>query len=332
MELISVIIPAYNAEKFIEKTIKSVIAQTYSNFEVIIVDDGSTDNTKQICKKLSEQDERIKLFEKKNGGVSKARNYGIEKANGEYIMFLDADDTYESTMLEKMYTKMTEENVDIVRANYYIKTVDKNISNKDRFQERKYQKEEIKKDLIPLMLEEKIRCYVWLLMIKKHFVVEFNHELHIFEDANFYLNMFSIVDSVYMLNEPLYCYNKQNESSLTKKNISKNIDNMLLANQIMKTTLKKHHIKTDENVKRLDTRILIDIVNYIYVIQYQENFKSAIKKYKEISQNETFEKMKQNYINNYASKKEKIFTEAILKRKYLLFHILCIIKNLKNKK
>ena len=85
--LISVIIPVYNTEKYIEKCIDSVINQTYGNIEIIIIDDGSTDNSPNICDELSIKHNNIKVFHKKNGGVSTARNYGLEKANGNYILF-----------------------------------------------------------------------------------------------------------------------------------------------------------------------------------------------------------------------------------------------------
>ena len=92
--LISIVIPAYNAEKFIEETIRSVIAQNYTHWELIIVDDGSTDNQNKLIEKLMLEDERIFLFGQKNKGVSAARNYGYSKAKGDLLAFLDADDVW----------------------------------------------------------------------------------------------------------------------------------------------------------------------------------------------------------------------------------------------
>ena len=89
---ISVIIPAYNAEKWIYNCVKSVLSQNDDNFEIIIVNDGSKDNTLALCKKLENDDKRIILVDKKNGGVSKARNEGIKKATGKWVVYLDSDD------------------------------------------------------------------------------------------------------------------------------------------------------------------------------------------------------------------------------------------------
>ncbi|EHG1331564.1 glycosyltransferase family 2 protein [Vibrio vulnificus] len=96
----SIIIPLYNKKGLISKTIESVLSQTYLNFEIIVVDDGSTDGSIESISGLS--DERLKLFRKENGGVSSARNYGIKKAEGQYVAFLDADDEYEISFLENI--------------------------------------------------------------------------------------------------------------------------------------------------------------------------------------------------------------------------------------
>lgn len=104
--MISVIMPAYNVEKYIGDSIKSVLTQTYQDIELLIVNDGSQDKTKQIIQSYQEQDSRIKYFEQENQGVSVARNLGISKATGEYISFLDADDLWAEDALAKMYQHM----------------------------------------------------------------------------------------------------------------------------------------------------------------------------------------------------------------------------------
>lgn len=99
----SIIIPVYNAEKVISATIDSVIAQTYSDWELLLIDDGSKDSSAAICDKYALSDKRIKVFHKENGGVSSARNFGIKKAKGERILFLDSDDHYHSDCLETVH-------------------------------------------------------------------------------------------------------------------------------------------------------------------------------------------------------------------------------------
>ena len=104
--MISVVIPAYNVEKYFEKCLQSVVSQTYTDLEIIIVDDGSSDNTLNIAKSFGDKDSRIKIFEQKNAGAGAARNYGIKQATGEYIIFLDSDDYFEENMLESMYDRI----------------------------------------------------------------------------------------------------------------------------------------------------------------------------------------------------------------------------------
>lgn len=109
-DLISVIIPVYNRENVIEECINSVLEQSYQNFEIIIVDDGSTDNTCEICMALSEKDKRIKLFKGNHMGVSSARNTAIEKSNGEFIFFLDSDDVIHPVLFETLIDAMKSHN------------------------------------------------------------------------------------------------------------------------------------------------------------------------------------------------------------------------------
>jgi len=112
--LISVVIPAYNAEQFLDETLESVLSQTYENWECIVVNDGSTDKTESIAKKWCEKDARFRYFYKENSGASDTRNLGIKKARGEYIAFLDADDLYMPNFLEICLENLVEKDVDLV--------------------------------------------------------------------------------------------------------------------------------------------------------------------------------------------------------------------------
>ena len=110
----SIIVPVYNVEKYIKDCLTSILNQTYDNFEVIVVNDGSPDNSEEIIKDLAKKDKRIKYFKKENGGISDTRNFGIEKSTGEFFLFVDSDDTINEDLLEKLYQTVTEE-IDVVR-------------------------------------------------------------------------------------------------------------------------------------------------------------------------------------------------------------------------
>ena len=117
-DLISIVIPVYNAENYIDRCIKSILKQTYINFELIIVNDGSTDNTSNICYQYAHVDSRIRLISQKNHGVSKARNRGIINAEGRYIVFIDADDYIETEYIQNLYNLISRNNVDFCCISY----------------------------------------------------------------------------------------------------------------------------------------------------------------------------------------------------------------------
>lgn len=127
MSKVSIIVPIYNVEKFLDKLIMSLIRQTYKNLEIILVDDGSPDNSGAICDKYAQQDERIKVIHKENGGVSSARNCGIDISKGNYILFVDGDDWIEPDCVEYFVSLIKETDSDMAFS-------DKNFSTKDRIQ------------------------------------------------------------------------------------------------------------------------------------------------------------------------------------------------------
>lgn len=118
MEKVTVIIPIYNVEKYLKETIESAINQTYKNIEIILVDDGSIDESGKICDTYQKKDERIKVIHKINGGLSDARNAGLEIATGKYLMFLDGDDFLELDAVENMVNEIIDKNADYVIGNY----------------------------------------------------------------------------------------------------------------------------------------------------------------------------------------------------------------------
>lgn len=119
MPIVSIIVPIYNVESYLPKCIESVIKQSFINWELLLIDDGATDHSGSICNQYQHIDHRIKTFHKKNGGLSSARNYGIDKASGDYIIFLDADDYWvENNILSLFIKKIKTEDLDVVRAEY----------------------------------------------------------------------------------------------------------------------------------------------------------------------------------------------------------------------
>lgn len=211
---VSVIVPIYNSEKYLEKCINSIINQTYANLEIILVNDGSTDNSLKICQEFSKMDERILVYSKINEGVSKARNKGIEISSGEYIVFVDADDT-----IHENYIKiMLENSVD----NYYL--IKSNFKNS--IKAKLYSKEEFLNGLISGKVFGACWGYLFCREILKD--IYFDNNTSYMEDAIFMVRYLLKVKYVKVIKEELYNYN-YNTNSLTniKKNIERKIDQYL---------------------------------------------------------------------------------------------------------
>lgn len=124
--MISVIVPIYNVEQYLKKCIESIISSTYANLEIILVDDGSTDGSGKICDEFQAKDKRIRVVHKKNGGLSDARNVGLEIARGEFVSFIDSDDYIDSEMFEEVLTQF-DKNTDIVIYGRYVEYPTKTI-------------------------------------------------------------------------------------------------------------------------------------------------------------------------------------------------------------
>lgn len=151
-DLISIIIPIYNTEEYLARCLDSIINQSYKNLEIILVDDGSTDLSKEICNNYLKKDKRIKYFKKENGGLSSARNYGIKKANGKYIGFVDSDDVISLDMFSILYNNLinTSSDMSICEVVRFKDTVNFINSNNVKIYN--------SKDILKIILEDKKIC------------------------------------------------------------------------------------------------------------------------------------------------------------------------------
>lgn len=150
--LISVIVPVYRAEKYLERCVKSILNQTYKNLEVILVDGGSPDNCPALCDKFAEADRRVKVIHKQNGGVAEARNSGLDAVTGDYITFVDSDDYIDSVMYENMTAKVTEHNCDVVLCDCVKDSPDKSEVYTHNIRAGFYDEEQLKNEYYPHLL------------------------------------------------------------------------------------------------------------------------------------------------------------------------------------
>ena len=228
--IVSIIIPVYNAEKYINNCINSVLGQTYKNIELILVDDGSTDSSGFICDEYAKKDYRVRVIHQENFGPSVARNTGIIVARGTYIQFVDSDDSLESNMIYKLVDAM-KNNVQLTICGY--KSIKKNkrktiIQENNPFIQGIYQYNEFIEHLGELYKDSLINSpcnKLYVSEIIKKYKIYFIEDLKMGEDLLFNLNYIKVCKYISIINDSLYNYSKFNNASLTtsfKKDLFEN--------------------------------------------------------------------------------------------------------------
>ena len=182
---ISVIVPVYKAENYLHRCVDSILAQTFTNFEVLLIDDGSPDKSGEICDEYALKDSRVRVFHKQNGGVSSARQCGIDNARGEYTIHADPDDWVEPKMLEDLYRKAKEEDADWVICDFY-----ENFDDEQRYHEQ--QPSALDHEIVLLeLLSEKLHGSCWNKLVRRscfdEYNIKFPREFSLNEDL--YVNM-----------------------------------------------------------------------------------------------------------------------------------------------
>lgn len=209
-DLISIIIPVYKVEKYLEKCIESVLKQTYTNLQIILVDDGSPDNCGKICDEYAKKDSRIEVIHKANGGLSDARNVGISKAKGRYIGFVDSDDYIKEDMYEILLNLIKKYDADVSICNLY-DVIDGNecIRNKENGI-REYSRIDILKEIL---LDKNIQSYAWNKLYEKELFDEIKYPIgKKYEDIGTTFYLFEKCNKIVVTSEPEYYYLKRADS------------------------------------------------------------------------------------------------------------------------
>lgn len=291
-ELISIIVPVYKVEKYLEKCVKSILKQTYTNLEIILVDDGSPDKCGQLCDELAKTDDRIKVFHKENGGLSDARNYGVERANGEYIGFVDSDDYIHECMYEELYKAIKKSGTSIAECGVtrvYKNTLRPHYEGEDYFlvlDREGYLKE---------YLENK-RLYgsAWCKLIHRDLAKKIKFPTgKIYEDAFYTLELLKTVDKYTLISGNYYYYYIRENSITTRSFSSKDMDYIEIMNEIEDYTLANFPIFKEQLLVRL-TFAYISIFNQLLEV---DNYKRK-SEYKILKN-----KLKDNYFKVLSNKK-----------------------------
>lgn len=286
--LISIIVPIYKVEKYVTKCIETIMNQTYKNIEIILVDDGSPDNSAQICDEYAKKDNRIVVIHQKNGGLSNARNSGLNIAKGEYIGFVDGDDYISNDMYETLYNAIKENNAQMSICDFYI------VNEKEEELPNKV-KTEIKEDIKifnrqeamrEMLIDKNIRGYVWTKLFKKECFENLRFpEGRNYEDIAISIKCFEKTDKIVYINKQKYYY-LQRENSIDHIKSEKNLcDALDVSYERYKNVKENYPELKEDNIYAFIHRILcvykdLKKMNYMDVY-YCKKYVNMIQELKE---------------------------------------------------
>lgn len=262
----SILIPAYNAEPFIDKCLKSISRQIFKDFEVIIIDDGSTDKTFEICRQFVKNDSRFSIYHQHNSGIAVTRNKLLDMAKGEWIAFIDADDYVKEDYLYNFYKNISIKGTEVIVCNYKIKNTQ---GNTKEYHQPFYSKEEY---LLKLLSWQKINTALWAKVIKNSFVkrhcIRFEENITLGEDLCFMARLFYYAENITYVPTCSYVWNRINVNSITKSH--KYINNYL---PLYENIFVFYETKPDYQIyEKTLNNTLVKVMNSIYLHSKSTNF------------------------------------------------------------
>lgn len=330
---LSIIIPIYNVEKYLKRCLNSVLKQTLQDIEIILVNDGSTDDSLIICEEYEKLDSRIILINKKNEGVSIARNIGIEISNADYIAFLDPDDEVKSNMYEQMYNQIIKNKSDICFCNY--NQIDKKGCTEIKlpfshgFYTREYIEKLIKEMIGPKTLNDcTVFGSVWRSLFRKDIIQKYNiifpPNIRPMQDLVFMIEYLSKCSSMFIVNNAFYNYYLNPNSAVTsyKKNVWDN--SYSVYRQLLRIC--KVNDLDDVTLERLNNHLVMFIINSISNEAHPDNINKYSHKIQNIS---NILELNKNVIDNLSydrlSLKKKLVLVLMKKKSINLLYLYCYI-------
>ncbi len=319
---VSVIVPVYNVEKFIDKCLNSLVKQSLKEIEIIVVNDGSPDNSQKIIDKyVKKYPDKIKSYIKENGGQGSARNYGLKKASGEYIGYVDSDDFVEKDMYKKLYNKAKENNYDIVVCGNYNVSEDYQNKNIDAFINN------YNTDLENIFFG---KMAVWNKIYKRDILIknklEFKEKVW-YEDLAFTLKAIMNSNTFAFIDEPLYDYLIREGSTMNNSNVQRNLEILDAFNDILSYI---QHNKKEEYFSKIEflaiDHIYISAIVRVLKAEADDKVKrETINKLIDYM-NKKFPNYKNNKYINTLSKNRKIIYKLINIKMYGLINLIFKVK------
>ena len=250
--LVSIIVPVYNAEKYLNRCIDSILSQTMTDFELLLIDDGSKDNSGRICDEYATKDARVRVFHKPNGGVSSARNLGLDNAKGKWITFVDADDRCSCNYLEHLLSKV-DDDTDLIIS--YAVICDSTGEKAEVYPEYRVNATNFER----LFVDSDMHWHTspWAKLYRASIIYEnslrFNEMMHIGEDADFLFSFMLITDKIYVSSDTDYYYTCDVSGSLTKRinTIDSEIASYRTILCLVNRTIQQKNIKDNRSLDNL---------------------------------------------------------------------------------
>lgn len=340
MEKISVIVPVYNVERYLERCINSLLNQTYSNLEIILIDDGSTDRSGQICDQYENRDEFV-IIHKKNAGLGMARNTGLDAATGKYVTFVDGDDYIGLTHIEKMYALIIETNSDTCMAGHT-----KVYSNREESHlnvcSGKVYKGNVKEQILPRMCGANIygKDYIEMsvcMVLLSNDIIKQNHlrfvseREYVSEDLVFDFEYYPLSKSVCISDDVDYYY-CDNEGSLTTKYRNDRFESQIKLYNLLSEKAQKIGI-WNESKERLQNTVLA-IARYSVKLEYKfanvNGRKSAHSNVRKICEDGTLKQIFAEYDDKNIKMSSRAVNYLIRNQHFILLNIVMRIKNILN--
>ena len=321
--MVSVIIPVYNVEKYIDKCLESVVNQTYKNLEIIVINDGSTDESEEVIKKYLNKHSNIKYIYQENKGVSSARNAALTYANGKYVMFIDSDDYIDKYTIEKMYFNAEKYDSDMVvcgHVRFYDDISRKEIFNYYNYQDRLFDRNKV----FNLMLELKVKGYLCDKLFKRESLINNNFVLEpnrYIEDWFPVIKYVSKCDNISFVGEPLYYYRQRSSSALHTIKPKLLEDYVYAVNNIQKFIETCELIYNKESKQVFDCETYYSILRYFYIINIK-SYKNKFEMYTEFNKYIILKNIKRArniYFNQKLSLKTKL---KLILWDFRLFHFI----------
>lgn len=308
---VSIIIPIYNSEKYLNRCLNSIKEQTYKNIEAILINDGSTDSSKEICDSFVKNNNIFHLYNLKNNGPSAARNFGLKKATGDYIVFVDSDDFIDGNFVEKL-TMSLNQSVDLAICGYrreYISKREINIEDVHITSTGLYTPNTFL-NLFWKFNKDGITNSLWNKIYKRALINEnniaFNEKIRIGEDLLFNLDYFQVADRILLIDDILYNYNALDENSLTRSYKANLFQNQKKLIRKVESILKDYKSLNYKNRKRMyqlyENTIILSIEN---IFNYNNDLSLLIQLQKVkaiLNDSNTIETIKNARENNPVSK------------------------------